>query len=514
MAALVAAALAALLLWSGASLAADPSALARVHVDAFGGTLVSAKAERADGQRVALDVRGGRLTPRTRLAPGERVRVDVVVRRPGADAWLLGRTRRIRLAVRTPVAEVASPYVTRAEGAPVRVRFTGAVATVRYQAGSAARRVSGTRSSVAIATEAAAGTLRVRAAARPWERLGPATTVRWFPRSSSPVALMSPAPGATLSPADPIRLTFSKPVAEVLGSQRPTLSPSAPGRWHTAGNSLVFTPTGYGVGFDTHVKVRLPKAVAVASESGRSLQTTREVDYTVPPGSTLRLHELLAEAGYLPLDFKPSGPPVARTRRAQVAAAVEPPAGDFSWRYAKTPRELRHLWNPKSASAITRGAVMMFQDRHGLDVDAIAGASVWHALIDDAIKNTARRKGYSYVYVHRDPPQLLTLWHNGHTVLTSPGNTGVPAAPTDLGTFPVFEHLPVTTMSGNNPDGSHYSDPGIKWVSYFNGGDALHAFNRASFGTPQSLGCVELPEASAARIYPYTPIGTLVTVEN
>jgi hypothetical protein len=33
-------------------------------------------------------------------------------------------------------------------------------------------------------------------------------------------------------------------------------------------------------------------------------------------------------------------------------------------------------------------------------------------------------------------------------------------------------------------------------------------------GTPQSLGCVELPLASAAKVWPYTPIGTLVTVED
>ncbi len=68
-------------------------------------------------------------------------------------------------------------------------------------------------------------------------------------------------------------------------------------------------------------------------------------------------------------------------------------------------------------------------------------------------------------------------------------------------------------MSGTNPDGSHYEDPGIKWVSYFNGGDALHNFDRSSFGTPQSLGCVELPLAASAEIWPYTPIGTLVTIE-
>ena len=37
---------------------------------------------------------------------------------------------------------------------------------------------------------------------------------------------------------------------------------------------------------------------------------------------------------------------------------------------------------------------------------------------------------------------------------------------------------------------------------------------RASFGTPQSLGCFELPLASAAKMWPYTPIGTPVTIEN
>ncbi len=48
-------------------------------------------------------------------------------------------------------------------------------------------------------------------------------------------------------------------------------------------------------------------------------------------------------------------------------------------------------------------------------------------------------------------------------------------------------------MSGYNPDGSYYSDPGIPWVSYFNGGDALHGYIRGAYGYPQSLGCVEMP---------------------
>ena len=69
-------------------------------------------------------------------------------------------------------------------------------------------------------------------------------------------------------------------------------------------------------------------------------------------------------------------------------------------------------------------------------------------------------------------------------------------------TFPVFEHIPIGTMRGRNPDGSHYNDPGIRYISYFNHGDAIHAFTRASFGTPQSLGCVELQLVAAATVWP------------
>jgi lipoprotein-anchoring transpeptidase ErfK/SrfK len=156
---------------------------------------------------------------------------------------------------------------------------------------------------------------------------------------------------------------------------------------------------------------------------------------------------------------------------------------------------------------------MRFEDEHGLATDGVAGPQVWRSLLRDDLGGRRSRGGYSYVFVHETVPESLNLWHNGHVILTSPGNTGIAQAPTAPGTWPVFEHIPVGTMSGTNPDGSHYNDPGIRWISYFHGGDAIHAFLRASFGTPQSLGCVELPEAAAARVWPYTPVGTLVTIE-
>jgi hypothetical protein len=67
-------------------------------------------------------------------------------------------------------------------------------------------------------------------------------------------------------------------------------------------------------------------------------------------------------------------------------------------------------------------------------------------------------------------------------------------------------------MSGTNPDGTHYDDRDVPDVAYFHDGQAIHGFVRASYGFPQSLGCVELPLAAAAVVFNYDQIGTLVTV--
>ena len=38
------------------------------------------------------------------------------------------------------------------------------------------------------------------------------------------------------------------------------------------------------------------------------------------------------------------------------------------------------------------------------------------------------------------------------------------------------------------------------------------SYGFASYGFPQSVGCVETPISTAAQIWPYTPVGTLVTI--
>jgi peptidoglycan hydrolase-like protein with peptidoglycan-binding domain len=513
----VAAVLVAVLVWSGASLASDSTALARVSVQPLGGTIVGVQAFGPDGQRVPLAVNGGRLTPLRRLTPGEQVSVDVEIRRPSWLAWALGSERHEQLTLRAPVAQVSERWLTVPHGSAVRMSFDRPVSTVAYGSPEhlVAHTLSATQSTISLGPQQATGAIEVAAAARPWERVGAPTLVSWFPPSSSPVMVTVPALGARIAPAGSIYLTFSKPVSDVLGSTRPRIYPYTRGHWRDANShTIVFTPTGFGVAFSSHLRVDLPRAVAVTANTPSGLHTGTQVEWTVPPGSTLRLQQLLAQAGYLPVDWSPTGADVAHTPSAELQAAVDPPHGSFSWRYPNTPRQLKGLWIPGKANEITRGAVMKFENLNNLTVDGLAGATVWHLLLGYAIAGKHLNSGYSYVYVHREVPETATLWHAGHTILSSAANTGISGAETELGTFPVFEHIPEGTMSGTNPDGSHYEDPGIKWISYFNGGDALHNFDRSSFGTPQSLGCVELPLAAAAEIWPYTPIGTLVTIES
>jgi L,D-transpeptidase-like protein len=502
---------------TGVSLASTSTALARVSVGPLGGTIEHVQAYGPDGKRLTLAVAGGRLTPLQRLTPGEQVTVDVQVRRPGWLGWALGAKRNEQLTLRAPVAQVAERWMTVTPGGVVQVSFTQPVSAVNYRiAGKATYRGFGAaHSSVSLGTQPATGAVEIAAAPRPWETTGAPTLVSWFPPSSSPVMVSVPAAGSHISPSTPIQLTFSKPVSEVLGSSRPRLSPSVSGTWSEAdSHTLVFTPSGFGAALGSQLHLTLPHAVAMTAGAGNVLRSSNQIEWTVPPGSTLRLQQLLAETGYLPVLWHPSGARVAHTPSAQAQAAVEPPSGSFSWRYPNTPQQLQALWSPGQWSIVMKGAVMKFENENNLTVDGEAGPAVWHALLGYVLADKRLHEPYSYVYVHREIPETMTLWSAGRTVETSPANTGISGAETELGTFAVFEHLPETTMSGTNPDGSHYEDHGIKWVSYFNGGDALHNFDRSSFGTPQSLGCVELPLEAAAEEWPYTTIGTIVTIES
>jgi hypothetical protein len=487
------------------SVASDTSALAKVDMPLGGGTLVSATATGANGHAIPVTFSGNRIVPRIKLRPNERVSITAVVSRPGWIGWLAGSRNIERLTVTTPTASLKSQYLTLAAGAPLRLSFSHPVSTFAYgQPGSLTHRtLAQPQTSVDVPRPASAGTMAIAAAPRKWERAS-TTFVTWFPAGAPTSAVTSPTPGKTITPTTAVTLTFSKPYASVLGGHMPTISSNPTGRWTSLNShTLRFKPSGYGYGLGTTVGIGLPRGVQVVGGHAA---------WTVPTGSSLRVNEILAQLGYLPLSWASTSAQVAPTPAAQLSAAINPPSGQFSWKWGNTPSTLQGMWDPNHQTVVTQGALMAFEQDQGMYGTQPGPAQVWHALIAASIKDQHSSFGYTYVMVSEASPESLTLWHSGRTIMTAAVNTGIPGAATALGTYPVFEHITSGTMSGTNPDGSHYSDPGIPWISYFNGGDALHGFIRGSYGSPQSLGCVEMPFATAGRVYPYTPIGTLVHV--
>ncbi|MHB1912893.1 MAG: L,D-transpeptidase family protein [Acidimicrobiales bacterium] len=324
----------------------------------------------------------------------------------------------------------------------------------------------------------------------------------------SPLVVKSevPAPGATGVASDAsVTVTFSAPLSPA--GAMPVLTPPVPGVWQlVTPTTVAFNASGPFIPGSTE-SLTVPGGTSGArAMNGAFLVHSTTATFTVAP-DTLRLQQLLAGLGYLPVSFAPAGPPPAPNEAAQAQA------GTFSWRWANSLSGLESHWVAGDFGPLTRGAIMTFENQHGLAVDGLAGAPVWSALLQATATDTVDPDPYDYAYVSKVLPETLTLYVNG--VAKFPNilvNTGVHGADTPDGTYPVFEHVTNSNMKGTNVNGTHYNDKAVPWASFFTGGDALHGFVRASYGFPQSNGCVEMPVATAGTLWPYTPIGTLVTV--
>lgn len=291
------------------------------------------------------------------------------------------------------------------------------------------------------------------------------------------------------------------------GSATPTVSPTVPGTWRVSGaDTMVFTPSAPFVPY-TKYTVTVPGGQSgISGPAGAHLPASKTFSFTIAAGSTARLQQLLSELGYLPLSYTPTTTPAPQDMAQQQA-------GTLQWEWSGLPQELTDQWVQGSTNAITKGAVMMFETENGITVDGIAGPQVWSTLLADVASHKANTEPVTYVLVTKTTPEHLTAWVNGQLAFHDiPVNTGVKGATTTDGTFQVFEHVQSSHMSGTDVTGTHYTIPNVPWASYFNGGDALHGYPRAAYGFPQSNGCVEMPIATAGKVWPYTPIGTLVTV--
>ncbi|MFI5036728.1 MAG: L,D-transpeptidase [Acidimicrobiales bacterium] len=306
---------------------------------------------------------------------------------------------------------------------------------------------------------------------------------------------------STIAAAMPVvRLHFNQPVR---ASKLPRLvvHPPVAVAWQQIGPNDVQAVARGRLQPLVHYVVDVPTAVRCASTCTFVAVRRHATDVTA---NLAWEQQLLAQLHYLPLTFTPS---LAAPDPAQ------PIAGTFTWAYPHLPGDLVNQWRAGAPNVITTGALMAFQDVHHLATTGVADAATWNDLLAAVERGQVNPRPYDYVNVSMGTPEDLTLYVAGVATFHALVNTGISVAPTQVGTFPVYLRFVNTIMSGHNPDGSYYADP-VTWVSYFNGGDALHQFYRATYGWPQSLGCVEMTAVNAKYVFPYTPIGTLVTVRS
>ena len=315
--------------------------------------------------------------------------------------------------------------------------------------------------------------------------------------------------------SSPVMVEFSAPLAP--GSPDPVIHPAVAGTWRDIGDDAAFTPAR-PLRPSSRFTVQVPAGHGGVRTTGGGLLTRPVVaHFSTGAYSQLRLAQLLSQLGYLPLTWSAVQSPALRsaglvgsTSASQAALAYSPPAGRFTWK-AGYPVMLASMWSPSHANVLLRGAVMAFESQHHMTLNADLSTRFWNALFRAAATGQRNANGYTYAVASKSTPETLTIWHDGRRVFRSLANTGIPISPTVDGTFPVYLRYRFQIMRGVNPDGSSYADP-VSFVSYFNGGDAVHYFPRGSYGFQQSLGCVELPYTAAQHAYPYLTYGSLVTV--
>ena len=104
--------------------------------------------------------------------------------------------------------------------------------------------------------------------------------------------------------------------------------------------------------------------------------------------------------------------------------------------------------------------------------------------------------------------QRLTAYQGQTAVLSTLISSGVAGRRTPTGRFAVRTKIPSQTMSGPG-----YYLPGVPYVMYFAGANAIHGtYWHHNFGTPMSHGCINMRTSEAAWLYRWASIGTPVVV--
>jgi lipoprotein-anchoring transpeptidase ErfK/SrfK len=294
------------------------------------------------------------------------------------------------------------------------------------------------------------------------------------------------------------------------GSPHPTVSPADAGAWTTNGDSEYFTPASTLEPCTSYV-LTIPAAIQATGQT--PLGETRKIALKVACPPVKALQQALGRLGFLPYTFHsiygihlPGG---RETRSMAAHHAFHVPTGVMSANVHDAPPLDYGQLDPT-----TEGALTVFEAAHGIEssVAGVSEARIWESLLAAETEGRRDPSPYTFVTVTESDPETLEVHKGNHVVLSTPANTGVAGAETATGIFPIFARDVSTTMIGTDPDGTKYDDPDVPWVNYFNGGDAVHGYERGSYGFPQSNGCVELPIATAKTVFGMLALGDIVDI--
>lgn len=110
--------------------------------------------------------------------------------------------------------------------------------------------------------------------------------------------------------------------------------------------------------------------------------------------------------------------------------------------------------------------------------------------------------------------QWLTAYEGGLVVYRAPVATGRDGFNTPVGTYAIYDKLPMQSMSGS-AGGETWYVPNIPWVMYVVGGVAIHGtYWHNAFGTGFRLshGCINVGMDDAEWLYGWADVGTVVQV--
>jgi hypothetical protein len=139
------------------------------------------------------------------------------------------------------------------------------------------------------------------------------------------LSVLSSAPtGASVDSGSVISVQFSTDLAP--GSPMPTLSPAVAGQWAVLSPSLLQYQATAPLVPGVVETLTVPGGTqGVVGSRGQHLAAAFTSSFTVAPGSTLRLQQMLAELGYLPLNFTAASPLTSPTQEGD--PQVGQPAG-------------------------------------------------------------------------------------------------------------------------------------------------------------------------------------------